>query len=59
MLYWEMESKVFSFDYHKKDAPEDKDPPEGKGLPNLTIWVIFFRRLYHCHRDQLLAVTLS
>ena len=20
---------------HKKDAPEDKDPPEGKELPNL------------------------
>ena len=21
---------------HKKDAPEDKDPPEGKKLPNLS-----------------------
>ena len=26
---------------HKKDAPEDKDPPEGKELSNLAIWAIF------------------
>ena len=58
MLYWEMESEVLSSDYHKKDAPDDKDPPEGKELPNL-FRSYFFRRLYHCHRDQFLAVTLS
>ena len=27
--------KVILSNYHKKDAPEDKDPPEGKELPNL------------------------
>ena len=25
---------------HKKDAPKDKDPPEGKKLPR-SIWAIF------------------
>ena len=33
----DMESGVLSFDYPcKKDAPEDKDPPGGKKLPNLS-----------------------
>ena len=41
---------------HKKDSPEDKDPPEGKELPNLFVYI--YRRLYHRHRDQLPAVTL-
>ena len=26
---------------HKKDAPKDKDPPEGKELSNLRILAIF------------------
>ena len=43
---------------HKKDAPEDKDPPEGKQLSQ-SIWAIFIEKLYpHRHRDQLPAVTL-
>ena len=39
---------------HKKDAPEDKDPPEGKELSNLGH---IYQKLYpHRHRDQLLGV---
>ena len=46
-----MEPAVLSSDYPcRKDAPEDKDPPEGNGH--------VYRRLYHRHRDQLPAVTL-
>ena len=33
--------KYFCLITYKKDAPEDKDPPEGKELPNLRIWAIF------------------
>ena len=44
-------------------APEDKDPPKGKELPNLFelyyLYIYIYRRLYHRHRDQLLAVTLT
>ena len=58
LYYWEVESEVLSSDYHKKDAPEEKDPPEGKELPNL-FGSYFFGRLYHFHHDQLPAVTLS
>ena len=29
---------------HKKDAPEDKDPPEGKELSNLS-WPYLYRNL--------------
>ena len=35
MLCRDMEFGVLSSDYPCKDAPEDKDPPEGKKLPNL------------------------
>ena len=36
MLCRDMESGVLSSDYPcKKEAPEDKDPPEEKKLPNL------------------------
>ena len=40
---------------HKKDAPEDKDPPEGKELSNLS-WP-YLSKVYvpHRHRYQLLA----
>ena len=37
---------------HKKQSLEDKDPLEGKELPNLS-------EPYHRHRDQLPAVTLT
>ena len=42
----------------KKDAPIDKDPPEGKELSNLSgPYLIIYRKLYpHGHRDQLLGV---
>ena len=37
MLCRDMESRVISSNYPcKKDAPEDKDPPKGKKLPNLS-----------------------
>ena len=37
MLCRDMESGVLSSDYPcKKDIPEDKDPPEGNKLPNLS-----------------------
>ena len=39
---------------HKKDSPEDKDPPEGKDLSNVLGHI--YRKLYHRHHDQLLAV---
>ena len=46
--------KYFRLITHKKDAPEDKDPPEGKELSNLSGP---YRKLYpHRHHDQLLAV---
>ena len=35
MLCQDMEFGVLLSDYPCKDAPEDKDPPEGKKLPNL------------------------
>ena len=49
---WNVE--VLSSNYtHKKDAPEDKDPPEGKELSNLS-WPYIYRKLYpHRHRYQL------
>ena len=41
---------------HKKDAPEDKDPSEGKEFIQ-SIWAIFIESLYpHPHRDQLISV---
>ena len=39
---------------HKKDAPEDKDPPEGKELSNLS-WPCLSKVISHRHRYQLLA----
>ena len=44
---------------HKKDAPEDKDPLEGKELCNLS-WAclaIFIESDPHRHRCQLLLAT--
>ena len=35
---------------NKKDAPEDKDPPEGKELSNLP-GPYLSKKLYHRHRD--------
>ena len=40
---------------HKKDAPEDKDPPEGKELSNLS-GPYLSKVIPHRHHDQLLAV---
>ena len=40
---------------HTKDAPEDKDPPEGKGLSNLS-WPYFS---IDRHRYQLLATCIT
>ena len=58
MLCRDMESGVLSSDYPcRKDAPEDKDPPEGKSYPIYLGHV--YRRLHHRHRDQLPAVTLT
>ena len=37
---------------HKKDAPEDKDPPEGKELPNLS-GPYLSKVIPHHHCDQL------
>ena len=43
---------------HKKDAPEDKDPPEGKELSNYLGHI--YRKLYpHRHCDQLLATCIT
>ena len=39
---------------HKKDAPEDKNPPEGKELSNLS-WPYLSKVKPHRHRYQLLA----
>ena len=39
---------------HKKDAPEDKDPPEERSGPIYLGHI--YRRLYHHHCDQLPAV---
>ena len=47
---------------HKEDAPEDKDPPEGKELSNISgpYNGHIYRKLHpHHHRDQLPAVTLT
>ena len=51
--------KYFRPIIHKKDAPEDKDPPEGKELSNLS-GPYFYRKLYpHRHCDQLLATCIT
>ena len=42
----------------KKDAPEDKDPPKGKELSNLTGPYLLKVIGPHRHRDQLLATYL-
>ena len=46
---------------HKKNAPEDKDPPEGKKLSNLSgPKSLFIEKLYpHRHRGQLLPVVYN
>ena len=48
---------------HKMYALEDKDPPEGKKERSYPIYLGYitytYRRLYHHHRDQLPAVTLT
>ena len=45
---------------HKKDAPEDKDPPEGKELSNLSWPYLSKFELYpHRHRYQLLATCIT
>ena len=43
---------------HKKDAPEDKDPPEGKELSNLS-GPYLSKVTPHRHRDQLLATCIT
>ena len=43
---------------HKKDAPEDKDPPEGKELSNLS-WPYLSKVIPHRHRYQLLATCIT
>ena len=43
---------------HKKDAPEDKDPPEGKQLSNLS-WPYLSKVIPHHHRYQLLATCIT
>ena len=47
---------------HKKDAPEDKDPPEGKELSNLSgpyLSKVIPSVIPHRHRDQLLATCIT
>ena len=44
---------------HKMYTPEDKDPPEGKEIPNLFGSYISKIIRYHRHRDQLPAVMLT
>ena len=39
---------------HKKDAPEDKDLPEGKELSNLS-WPYLSKVIPHRHRDSSIA----
>ena len=43
---------------HKKDAPEDKDPPEGKELSNLS-GPYLSKVIPHRHRDQLLVTCIT
>ena len=43
---------------HKKDAPEDKDPPERKELSNLS-GPYLSKVIPHCHHDQLLATGIT
>ena len=43
---------------HKKDAPEDKDPPEGKELSNLS-WPYLSKVIPHRHCYQLLATCIT
>ena len=45
MLCRDMESVLRPIT-HKKDAPEDKDPPEGKELSNLCSVAIFIESGY-------------
>ena len=40
---------------HKKNAPEDKEPPEGKELSNLS-GPYLSKVMAHRHGDQFLAV---
>ena len=40
---------------HKMYASEDKDPPQGNELPNAIYLGHIYRKLYHRHRDQLIA----
>ena len=47
--------KCFRLITHKKDAPEDKDPPEGTELSNLS-GLYLSKVIPHRHRDQLLSV---
>ena len=49
--------KYFHSITHNKDAPKDKDPPEGKELPNLSRpYIKGYTPHHHC--DQLPTVTL-
>ena len=53
--------KYFRLITHKKDAPEDKDPPEGKELSNLSwpyLWKVTHTQYPHRHRYQLLATCI-
>ena len=60
-LCWDIESGVLSSDYLcKKNAPEDKDLPEGKKLPNLSgPYACLSKVMPYRHCDQLPAVTLT
>ena len=49
--------KYFGPITHKKDASEDKDPPEGKELSNLS-WPYLSKVIPHRHRHQLLATSV-
>ena len=52
--------KYFHPNTHKKDAPEDKDPPEGKELSNLS--GPYLSKVItdpHRHLDQLLATCIT
>ena len=50
---------------HKKDAPEDKDPPEGKELSNLSwpylskVIPLVIASYPHRHRYHLLATCIT
>ena len=43
---------------HKKDTPEDKDPPEGKELSNLS-GPYLSKVIPHHHRDHLLTTCIT